>query len=70
MTAHGSASAIAAALIVASLFVFDGKTGKLLAQTTYNPPPPCPVVTTGAVGGAARGAARGTIIGAISGNAG
>jgi Glycine-zipper domain len=70
MTPHRSAPAIAAALIAASLFVFDGKTGTLLAQTTSNPPPPCPAVTTGAIGGAARGATRGVIIGAISGNAG
>src|SRR5258707_515415 len=35
-----------------------------------SPPPPCPAVTTGAVGGAARGATRGVVIGAISGNAG
>ena len=62
--------AIAAALIAASLSVLDGTAATLRAQTTSYPPPPCPVVTTGAVGGAARGAARGTVIGAISGNAG
>jgi hypothetical protein len=70
MTAHRSALAIAAVLIAGLLFVLDGKTGTLRAQTYSNPPPPCPVVTTGAVSGAARGAARGTLIGAISGNAG
>jgi hypothetical protein len=74
MTARRSVRLMAVALVAASLFVLDGKTGMLGAQTNPPPPgappPPCPVVTTGAVGGAARGAARGTVIGAISGNAG